>query len=217
MSDVGRGLFGGFKELTSTDGRTVQVAAESPELRISDGVNSEVLPLSSAGYGGHELVLSPDEELLVVWLYSGQSEIGYELFDFNPLRHLRSFPYVVGEGSVPVFSEDSRLLAMASSRNTILEIDEAGVEFKDLRLSHDALVDWATVHLLNLEDDDVFSCQVSVQLRTGFPVDHEQDYYPEIVRCSATDVQLATGWGSSVELPIPLPPTVVIEGPPTAG
>src|SRR5262245_41871257 len=81
---------------------------------IAGGATGEiVLPYPQFGHGGHELVVSPNEDYLALYLFSGQSEQGWELFSLVPeLRHVGSLPYVEGEGDPPQFSLDGRWLAM---------------------------------------------------------------------------------------------------------
>jgi hypothetical protein len=62
------------------------------------------LPYPASGYGGHELVVSPSDRYLALFLYSGQSEVGWELFELPGLRHIGRLPYIFGEGEPPVFS-----------------------------------------------------------------------------------------------------------------
>jgi hypothetical protein len=55
------------------------------DLRLEYGRAVITLPYPNAGYGGHELVRSPDGRHLAVFLYSGQSEQGWELFQLEPV------------------------------------------------------------------------------------------------------------------------------------
>ena len=60
-------------------------------------------------------------------MYSGQSQIAYEVYELEPLRHVLSVPYRFGEGDPPVFSSDGSLLAMAWATNPELRgWDEGG-------------------------------------------------------------------------------------------
>lgn len=63
-------------------------------------------------YGGYELVLSPDEAFAALYMHSGQSEQGYELFAVaDEIRHLPGLPFVLGEGGPPEFSPGDAHLA----------------------------------------------------------------------------------------------------------
>jgi hypothetical protein len=71
------------------------------------------LPVPSGGSGGEELVVSLDERWAALFLYSGQSEVGWELFALDPLRHVGGTGgYLRGTGDAPRFSPDGNWLVM---------------------------------------------------------------------------------------------------------
>ncbi len=99
--------------------------------RTSSELGQIFLPCPSHGYGGHELVVSPHGLYLALFLYSGQSEVGYELFALQPtLQHLGGLPYVFGEGEAPVFSADDRWLAMMWETYNDWSSDDTNVRLK---------------------------------------------------------------------------------------
>ncbi|HEX5634951.1 MAG TPA: hypothetical protein VFX50_17025, partial [Gemmatimonadales bacterium] len=100
-----RGPLGGWERVVSRTGDVVRLDVTPRGLAVvvatpeGNELARAPLPYPVAGYGGHELVLSAQERYLALFLYSGQSEVGYELFGFRPeLVHLGGFAYVFGEG-----------------------------------------------------------------------------------------------------------------------
>jgi len=85
------------------------------EHRFADEVRSSLtFPARSAGLGGGRLVIAPSEKLIVVSIYSGQSEEGFEVVTCAPeLELLRTGEYVFGEGASFAFSPSESRLAMA--------------------------------------------------------------------------------------------------------
>ncbi|MFO0596342.1 MAG: hypothetical protein U0228_13585 [Myxococcaceae bacterium] len=210
-------MTGGLEELETSRGarvrleidagRTMSVVVDGggePRKRVS-------IPYPSAGYGGHELLLSSNERYLVLWLYSGQSQIGFELFTFAPvLKHVASLPYVLGEGLGPAFSADERYLAVASATNSSLNLEE--VCEADVT-QEPCVIAWADVHARALPDGVEERCRVDVRIPAGFPCEGDVSYYPTDLSVAADEVAFRTGWGVQVRIPLPLPPVFVIAGP----
>lgn len=184
-------------------GNELVVAVESDD-------DSEMvrLPYPSAGYGGHEIVVSPDERYAAVFIYSGQSEIGYELFELKPsLRHRASVPYVFGTGDAPVFSADGKHIAMAYAVNEYLD----PVDFiQDPDDKWRFLVRWAEIHFRSIESGDVAVCSVNV---LPSPREQNEGQYPTIRFKSNTELELSVPWLGALEVPIPLQDSVTIAGP----
>src|ERR1044071_1721987 len=142
-------------------GRAVFEVGRSLTMQWSaGGATSEIaLPFPDLGYGGHELVVSPDENYLALYLFSGQSEQGWELFSLIPeLRHVGSLPYVEGTGDPPQFSPDGQWLAMLVAvppcgRDTGGDFESAS----DDRASDPVVVDWARLYVQHLPDRDIIS------------------------------------------------------------
>ena len=169
------------------------------------------LAIPNEGYGGHELLLSTKERYLAMFLYSGQSEVGYELFYFRPLlQHICSFGYVYGEGVGPAFSSDESRLGLAWATNPMLE--EEDVE----RLpSGECLVDWATLRIQELPHGRTTSCNFRVRVSVGFPFEDYDSYYPERLEIVGEEARFHTTWGERVIAPLPLPGSLIIPGPRT--
>jgi hypothetical protein len=205
------------ESLVLADGRTrVRFEVTAREMSVvTDHGNGESrrvsLPYPMAGYGGHELVLSARERFLAVFLYSGQSEQGYELFELRPrLHHLGGLAYVFGEGHPPVFSPDERFIAMASA------VDPSFGAGNDLEepSAEGFLIDWAEVRVQELPRGPVHLCTV----RLSFPrrdIESDDARYPEGLRFSPEGgVAFATPWGREVSLGIPMPESILLPGPP---
>ena len=158
-------------------------------------------------------MLSKDETYLVLWLYSGQSEVGYELFTYRPtLKHIASFPYVYGKGFGPAFSADGRCLAMVTTTNSGLriEVDEA---FEGDVTTEQQTLAWAEVHVRALPEGATQQARIDVQLPAGTPLERDDSFYPTHLVATATEVTFRADWGVQVRIPLPLPDVVVIEGP----
>lgn len=208
---------GGFKELETRSGATIRLETKNALTVIVEGGAEApqriALPYPNAGYGGHELLLSKDETYLVLALYSGQSEQGYELFTYRPeLKQIASVPYAYGEGAWPAFSSDERFLAMVSVTNPGLYVDEEDM-LDGVVTTQPCVLAWAEVHVRALPEGIVQRCVVDVQLPAGSPFEGDDSYYPKGLTVSASEVSFRTDWGAQVRIPLPLPEVLVIEGP----
>gem|GEM_PF-6085393 len=208
---------GGLEEVEISNGATVRVQTDGALTVIVDGGGAStqrvVLPYPNAGYGGHELLLSKDETYLVLWLYSGQSEVGYELFEFRPvLAHIGSLPYVYGEGFGPTFSNDERVLAMASATNACLDIEDRDALEDDVTTAP-CTVEWVALYVRTLPDGAAQTCRVDVRLPAGFPFEGDDSHYAEALVVTTSAVSFRTDWGVQVQIPLPLPEVFFIEGP----
>ncbi len=192
--------------ITLRDGRPIRLAvdrAHALELIVGDeGVH---WPYPNAGLGGHKVVVSPRETHAAVWLFSGQSEVGYELFALTPkLMHLGGLPYHFGHSEAPVFSSDNAWLALATTVNGTLDpFDEApwGVLFWQSLLSSPAPPHRCALEVVSKTDED----QVDAL---------EHDFEPKIQFDHDSLVVLAP-WGEKrvVHLGAPLPASLTFEGP----
>lgn len=165
------------------------------------------LPYPSRGCGGHELVVSASGRYLALFLYSGQGELGWELFELRPrLRHLGGLPYVSGEGRAPVFSADEKWLAMVSTLRDIgPDIDEDddpdGLE-----------IAWAEVRLQSLPDGPVEVC--TLRLRFDEPPPEREPEYPSLVMLRPPEpIAVELPWGERCDVPFPLLHSFVLPGP----
>ena len=215
-----QGPFGGWTVAALSDGRTLTLDADGREgrLRVSiDGGGHVDLPYPRRGYGGHEFVVAPGERVVAIFLYSGQSEIGYELFSLEPsLAHLRSCPYRTGAGDVPVFSPDARLIGLAWTVNGRL-VPEADLSFEeamvgpDERLISPLALHWATLRVEDVATGDVEQCEVHVRVPAGWPMEPEDDCEVEEVRVEAETVSFHPTDGDTVRLARRLPERVTVE------
>jgi len=68
-------------------------------------------------FGGSEIVFSPRGGFAAIFMHSGQSEQGYELFAVaGEVRHLGGVPFVIGAGGPPVFAPDDRRVIFVNFR-----------------------------------------------------------------------------------------------------
>lgn len=84
--------------------------------RLDDeGVLEQIdFPCPTAGIGGGRIIASPSERLILISLFSGQSEEGYELFVLdNGMRKVASQEYEFGESASYCFSPDESHVVMA--------------------------------------------------------------------------------------------------------
>ncbi len=174
---------------------TIEVVANGSRVSI---------PIPSAGYGGHELVGSSSERFLALFLYSGQSEVGWELFELRPqLRHVGGLPYVFGEGHSPVFSPDERWLAMVST------IRDIGPDDDD----SDALeIDWAEVRLQPLPHGPLAVCTLRLKFAQR-PAEREPEYPVLVVVRPPEPLRVDLPWGGQCLVPFPLPAAISAPGP----
>src|SRR5262245_11280697 len=180
-----RGPLGGWEQLVTRRDEVIQVEVSAAEIMVLvDAPNGEALarvsiPCPRAGYGGHELLLSAKERYLAMFLYSGQSEVGYELFYFRPLlRHICSFGYVFGESLGPVFSSDECRLGLAWATNPMLCLLDESIEGEHFTTA-EYVVDWAKLRIQELPDGPATSCDIRVCIGPGFPLEGDKSFYPE--------------------------------------
>jgi hypothetical protein len=158
-TDSVRGPLNGWAQFVARCGELVRVEVSNTEIVVvveapKGGVLARTaIPYPTAGCGGCEILLSAKERYLAMFLYSGQSEVGYELFYFRPhLQHISSFGYVFGEGTGPVFSSDERWLALAWATNPELCLLDEGVEHLP---TSERLLDWVTLRIQERFSDEL--------------------------------------------------------------
>lgn len=131
------------------------------------------LPYPTAGYGGSELVVSVDERLAAMFIYSGQNEQGWELFSLAPLRHLGGLPYVIGTGGAPTFSPDSAWLAMFVAVDpTIRGTGEYAEEVLGAEDDSVVIVDWGRIYLQAMPDGAIQEVPVGTSVPRSTSFDH---------------------------------------------
>ncbi len=177
------------------------IAFDEESFTLIVGAGRAKVPYPSGGFGGYEIVVSPKGRFVAVFLYTGQSEHGYELFVTMPdLRHLGGLPQVVGEGYAPVFSDDERWIAHASAINPSL--DGSGV------------VTWAELRVQDLETRAITTCRIDVNLSTPPAELESRIAYVESLRFTPEgDVTFIAPWGARAKVSLPLPESIVILGP----
>lgn len=133
--------------------------------------------------------MSPSERFVAMWLLSGQSDIGYELFEVRPLRHVASLPYSHGEGPAPAFSPDERFVAMCWMRGQWQYEYPSSIESEP----------WATLHVRTIAVNTTREVALFLETPRDFDID---DTTPrELAFVSPTVLRLTTPWGStSVDL-----------------
>lgn len=175
-----------------------------------------LLPYPGAGLGGGAMIVSPDETHAALYVFSGQSQQGYELFALEPeLRHLGGLPYVVGEGGVPVFSPDGRWIVMFVG--TIVKVhgtDEHAEDRLDPDAEGDLHVDFAELIVQALPDRSFVRVPVHTRIPASYDPDgfHEWDHYESPRFVADARVALPMPAGDDVE--VGLPPRGPIAAPP---
>jgi hypothetical protein len=212
-----QGPLGGWERLVTGRGELIRVEESATQIAVivetpdGEAQARAAIPYPGRGCAGHELLLSAKERYLAMFLYSGQSEIGYELFYFRPrLQHISSFGYEFGEGLGPVFSSDERWLGLAWSTNPLFCLLEEGVEHVP---TGECLVDWATLRIQRLPAGLATSCNVRVRVDPRFPPDGNEAYYPERLEILGEEARFHTAWGEQVRAPSPPPSSLIIPGP----
>ena len=216
-----RGPLGGWEQLVSRRDELIRVEVSNAEIAVvvtapsGETVGHAAIPHPPAGCAGHELLLSANERYLAMFLHSGQSEVGYELFCFRPLlRHICSFGYVSGEGFGPVFSSDEYWLGLAWATNPLLCLLDEGVEHLP---TGEYLVDWVTLRIQKLSDGSATCCSVRVRLGPGFPLEGDESFYPERLEIVGEEARCQTAWGEQIRAPLPLTGSLIIPGPRSRG
>lgn len=175
---------------------------------IAGGATGEVvLPYPRLGYGGHELIVSPEEDHLALYLFSGQSEQGWELFSLVPeLRHAGSLPYVEGEGDPPQFSPDGQWLAMLVA--VAPRVRDTGDYFEstsDASAGDTVVVDWARLYVQHLPDRDIMSHAVGANVPRSLDPDDVCDWttYDSMRFVTATTLELRMPWHERLVCSLP--------------
>ena len=180
---------------------------------VTPGVPDEIaaFPSWDGGVGGYEFVVSDDERYLALFLYSGQSTQGFELFTLRPaFKHIGGVPETYGHGGPPVFSPDGRWLVMfMDSDYCVRGTGEYAEDLYDGQSDARIVLDWAYLHVLRLPELTRHSVAVGadILLSTDPEVYLDWDTY-DAVQFTAADV-LALRMPDGRDVPVSLPP----EGP----
>jgi len=211
-----RGPLGGWEQIVTRDDKLVRMEMIDAEIVVLvETANGEELARAAIPYpvqgAMHELLLSASERYLAMFLCSGQSELGYELFHFRPrLQHICSFGYVFGEGYGPVFSSNERWFGLAWSTNPELGLMDEEVEYLP---NGECLVDWATLRVQELPPGRATRCNFRVRVGPEFPPEGLEAFYPEALEIVREEARFHTAWGEEVRAPLPLPGLLIIPGP----
>jgi hypothetical protein len=169
------------------------------------------------GIGGVELVVSPDERFLAVFLFSGQGTQGYELFGLEPLGRIGGLPETRGCGSAPSFSPDSQYL-LSLIDEVLPRLRATGASFEECQdddSDERAVVDLAHLFVHLLSSPAVvhrFAVGIELPLSTGVDALLDWDRYDTIAfRGGELALRLPSGPGLTSEVHrIPLPPAADI-------
>jgi len=150
-------------------------------------------------------------------LYSGQSEIGYELFALAPsLQHIAGLPYMCGESDLtPVqFSPDEALVAVAIEENPIWWADPEDDAADWDTPAVGGPVEWAALLVHRIGDKRPSRNPLVVDLPAGWR-GPEDGTWPaklrfETDRCMSVELP----WGTRFSFEVPLrEQSIVIAGP----
>jgi hypothetical protein len=163
------------------------------------------LPYPDAGYGGSVLAISPRCTYAAALLYSGQSELGYELFALAPaLKHIGAMPYVLGESdlSPPTFSPDETLVAIVVGQ-PLWWVDPQDDDADDESPAAGGVVHWATLLVHRLGELEPSSHPVRVDLPRGWHPDGDMTR-PGRLRFDGPDtLTLEVPWAGAVSFGVP--------------
>lgn len=172
------------------------------------------LPAPGEGVGGFELVTSPKSRYASVFLYSGQSELGFELFSIRPhLERIASLPYVFGDNDLTptIFSPDERFAALAVRGDCIWwasNIEDADWDSP----AEGGEVEWARIYLYDLEHRTMSEHFLVVNLPRGWIGDDEEQGPEELRFVSSRELRFDVPWAD--ELTIQVPPGEKVRVPP---
>lgn len=188
-----------------SDGRVFTCSATSKAIDVSLGQSLIHLPGWRGGIGGLELVLSADERFAVVFLYSGQSSQGFEVFELEPtLRHVGTAPERRGHGSAPQFC-GSFVVSFLDTDPKLRDTGEYFEEVQDAADDRRCVVDWAALQIFSLSDATLVTVPVGVELARSTDLDLVQSWEPfDVLRVSGpNEVTLALPWGDSMRVALP--------------
>lgn len=199
---------GGAAQLTVHAHGLVGITVSIVECGSGETRSAVRLPYPSAGYGGHELVVSPRGRYLALFLFSGQGEVGYELFTLGrELEHIGGLDYMFGEGDHPVFAPDERSLVMCWETYFHWVRDQVPTE-------RNRVITWGEITVHALPDGPIERRQLQARLPDGWrPEPWAWTAPTDLHFVHGRELKLKTPWGSEPSLPFPLPadPTITVE------
>jgi hypothetical protein len=131
------------------------------------------LAYPNAGYGGSAASISPRALYAAAMLYSGQSEVGYELFALDPaIQRLAGMPYVPGECDLtaPAFSPDERFAALAVEHSSWWFDEDAPSDDPDAEsdAARGGITIWSTLFVHELGHPSPMEFALVVDLPRGW-------------------------------------------------
>ena len=174
-------------------------AGEAPELIR--------LPRWKGGVGGMELVVSTDERFIALFMYSGQSSQGYEIFSTQPaLKHVGGLPEARGHGTPPVFSPSGRwLVSLIDSDRLVRGTQEHFETVQDDASTDLVIVDWARLHVHALDTLALSTVAVGTELprSTNEAEVLEWQVYDAVRFENDENVLLRMPWAQEVAVQLP--------------
>ncbi len=172
------------------------------------GAAAEVLrcPGWRGGVGGMALIASPDDRYVALFIYSGQSTQGYEVFSVEPvLAHLGGLAEGRGHGDAPSFSASSHWLAtLISSEPRVRGTGEYFETVQDPSAQERVIVDWARLHVQRLPDAMLHTVDVGVEIPLSTEIDCVLDWNAyDAVRFVGDELRLHMPWGEDVVVALP--------------
>ena len=203
-------VFGGSYAIKLRSGATLRCGKEAraAEFWVALEGQQVTMRVPNAGYGGSELVVSPDQRWAALFVYSGQSDQGYELFALEPaLKRVGGLPYVYGEGTVPVFSPDSRWLAMVmTTEQRVRDSGDYAEEILEDDAEGDVFVDWAKLYAQQLPDGPINNAPVGTTIARSMSYDDlcEWNLYNAIAYTANDRLSIKLPWGGKADVKLPL-------------
>jgi hypothetical protein len=209
--------FGGQQAVRLRSGATLRCSPRAPAIELVPS-SGPLLALDVAwargNFGGSELVVSPDQRLAALFIYSGQSEVGYELFGLEPtLQRLGGLPYVHGDGGAPLFSPDGRWLVLATT--TVPRVRGTGEYAEEVLVPHasgEFLVDWAQLFVHPLPDGPIERLDVGMCIAASTDPDAMLEWRTyDGLRFKGPDCLVFEGPGVSSEIKLPASGRITLE------
>jgi hypothetical protein len=174
----------------------------------ADTIRSTItLAYPSAGCGGVVLSISRQARYAAAILYSGQSEIGYQLFSLTPsLKHLACFPFMSGESDLTAmqFSPDESLVAIAVEERSLWWTDPSDESADWDTPAVGGPVQWSVLLVHSFGDEMPSRYPLIVDLPAGW-CGSEDGTWPAKLRFENDNrISLKPPWGKRFSFDVPL-------------
>ena len=171
-----------------------------------------VLPYPNAGLGGGSMVVAPDERHAALFVFSGQTELGFELFSLVPaLRHVGGLPYRIGESDPPKFSSDGSWLVLLVAIAPSVDGTDAE-ELLDPDADGEVVIDWAELVVQPIPDGTPIVVPVSTRAPASLDLETLSDWNVfGALELRGQRAVIRLPWG---EVEVPIPPAGGICTPP---